>query len=459
MTAETDILYVHPTKLLSNTEYCFMPLGLIGLLNLLIHKGYSVLGINNGIEKYLDENYQVEKDIKDLNYKVLLIDLHWFEHCYGAIQVAKIAKNLYPQRPVILGGLTATIYSEEILEAFPVIDYTVRGDGEKPLTMLIDYILKQEGELDNIPNLGYREGKKIINKTITYLCSDIEALDCTSVDFLKNKRFFYYLQKASIGLTMKSAVLYMARGCRYNCTFCSGANQNSRAFYGSANRFTFKTAQAVAEDIERLSKKKVRLFYPSHGIEMFAESYYKELFTLIRSKKLDVGISIPCCQLPSREILSELKRTFAPDLTQIILAPYTGDESVRILNGRKFNNKELFDLLEFMAREEIQVRLLYAQNVNYEKAESFDMTLEQIERIAGFYPGQFLTVVCERIYLDPLAPYRDHIDSTMHSFMDCYDYCKKNDEQYLGYSDGIPRDLDERVNRFKCLKERLGLRE
>jgi radical SAM superfamily enzyme YgiQ (UPF0313 family) len=459
MSKEIDILYVHPTKLLSNTEYCFIPLGLIGLLNLLRHKGYTTLGINYGIEKYLDNNYQLEHDITDIDYNVLLIDLHWFEHSYGAIQVAKIARALHPEKPVVLGGITATIYSEEILEAFPVIDYIIRGDGENPLLLLMDYLLKNQGCPELIPNLGYRDGKDIVSKSLTYLNNDFEELDCISVDFLRNKRFFYYLHKSSIDLKMKSATLNMARGCRYDCSFCSAANRNSGIFYGRANRFTYKTVQAVAMDIERLVQKKVKLFYPSHGFEMFPENYYRELFSILRAKKFEMGMSIPCCQLPPRKILIDMKNTFVPGLTQIILAPYTGDESVRKLNGRQFSNKELFELLEFMAREEIQVRLLYAQNVNYEKPDSFDLTLEQIERIAGFYPGQLLTVVCERIYLDPLAPYRDHIDSTLNTFKDCYDYCKNNDKNDLGYADGIPRNLDDRLNRFDSLRERLNLHE
>ena len=53
MIEKTDILYVHPTKLLSNTKYSIIPVGLIGLLNLLIQKGYRDLGINMGINNGL----------------------------------------------------------------------------------------------------------------------------------------------------------------------------------------------------------------------------------------------------------------------------------------------------------------------------------------------------------------------------------------------------------------------
>ena len=38
--------------------------------------------------------------------KLVMIDLHWYEHCYGAMDVAQAVKAVWPQTPVVIGGLT-----------------------------------------------------------------------------------------------------------------------------------------------------------------------------------------------------------------------------------------------------------------------------------------------------------------------------------------------------------------
>ena len=40
--------------------------------------------------------------------KLVMIDLHWYEHCFGAIEAARAVKAIWPQTPIVIGGLTLT---------------------------------------------------------------------------------------------------------------------------------------------------------------------------------------------------------------------------------------------------------------------------------------------------------------------------------------------------------------
>ena len=142
-----DVLYVHPTRSLDTTLYSFFPMGVVGLVNLIKSKGYSVYGINYGIEKSIDDNYSLIDELKNIDYKVLMLDLHWYEHAYGAIEIAKISKEINPSVPIIIGGITSTIFAKEILENFSCIDYILKGDSEKPLTDLIDFLVLNKGNI------------------------------------------------------------------------------------------------------------------------------------------------------------------------------------------------------------------------------------------------------------------------------------------------------------------------
>jgi len=41
-------------------------------------------------------------------WPMILIDLHWYDHCYGAIETARACKEILPSAWTILGGLTAS---------------------------------------------------------------------------------------------------------------------------------------------------------------------------------------------------------------------------------------------------------------------------------------------------------------------------------------------------------------
>jgi hypothetical protein len=41
-----DVLYIHPFKYVDRGEYCFIPVGVPALMNLLREQGYSVVGVN-----------------------------------------------------------------------------------------------------------------------------------------------------------------------------------------------------------------------------------------------------------------------------------------------------------------------------------------------------------------------------------------------------------------------------
>src|SRR4030042_163784 len=134
------------------------PIGFASLSEYLERHGLKVRIINVAMKMLKDEKFDVERLILKNKPVAFGIDLHWMAHVQGALSIAEIIKRFHPETPVILGGLSATYYHEEILRQYPFIDFVVRGDStEKPLFQLIQAI-KEKGDFQNIPNLTYRDG-------------------------------------------------------------------------------------------------------------------------------------------------------------------------------------------------------------------------------------------------------------------------------------------------------------
>ena len=457
MIDEVDILYIHPTRSFENTKYGIMPVGIIALLNLLRNNDFSVKAINLGIEKSINNKYSLMDELNSLDYKFLLVDLHWYEHSYGAIQVANLSKALYPNKSVVIGGFTSTIFANEILKEFKCIDYVIKGDNEEPLKLLADFLINKQGNLVSIPNICYRMGEKIINKNITYHCSEIDSLDYVTYDFIKNKEYHHYTTIAGVNKIIRHSWLFVARGCIYNCSYCDSSNKNSEALFGRKNVIS-RSENKVAEDIEKLYEDGVQLICPTHDFQILGKKYYKKLFALIRAKNIKPEIYMECFQLPSEDFILELKNTFEPSSIRLAITPLSGDEEVRSVNGKNFTNNEFIKMLNFLLKEDINVELYYSLNLPRENKESFKKTLEQMNYISQKFPNKFVTIKCEKVMIDPLAPMRESNDIIfeINTFMDYYNYCKLDDDSnILGYTDKNTFELENRINKVKIWRKQI----
>ena len=93
-----DILYLHPAKqevdarfdkFLPSSPYPFIPVGVIGFVNLLRQDGWDVVGLNLPLELAFEPTFDLRGWLRaQASAKLVLIDLHWYEHCYGAIEAA-----------------------------------------------------------------------------------------------------------------------------------------------------------------------------------------------------------------------------------------------------------------------------------------------------------------------------------------------------------------------------------
>jgi radical SAM superfamily enzyme YgiQ (UPF0313 family) len=456
MYSEVDILYVHPTKAIENTLYTIMPVGVIGLANMLIKAGYTLKGINLGVEKSIKRNYSIEDDLKAIKYKVLLMDLHWYEHSFGVMQIARISKEINTHIPVVIGGMSATIFADQILKDFSCIDYIVKGDSEQPLLMLMDSLLKDGCNKKDIPNIAFREKASIVNKEISYCCQNFDEIDFTSLGFLRNNIFYYNASTSGLDrVEEKNFWLCIARGCIFNCSYCCGSHCNSKMLFGR-DTLLVRSKTKIVEDIKVIYEKGVKKINPTHDFEIFGRQYYTELFALLREDNIKPGLYLECFQLPSFHFLEEIMSTFDIKATTIAISPLTADQKIRNENGKKFSNEEMFKLLDYLVKNNITTQLYYSMNVPGENENTFQDTLNQIQYIIENYPLRLLKFCCQGVVVDPMAPVRkknQDIKIELETFMDYYNYCKNNLKFYVGYQDSFTKELRNRQYQYDNLLE------
>lgn len=133
------------------------------------------------------------------------------------LEFAKRLKKRYPQCVVEFGGHHIPP-DNSYLEKYPFIDILTHGKGEESFRDILLNILGKK-ELDNIPNISYRnaQGAAVNTPAKAITLTDYPSPYLTGVfdEIIKNAE--YHL----------SCVLETNRGCPYNCSYCDWGELNS----------------------------------------------------------------------------------------------------------------------------------------------------------------------------------------------------------------------------------------
>ncbi len=454
--AGAQVLYIHPAKQgieygsdkAMGRPYGLFPLGLPGLINTLRENGIRVRGVNFSLEVELDHSFSLTNWVgQQRGARIILIDLHWYEHCYGAINTAELCKKVLPGTWIVMGGLSATGFSRQIMEQFPVVDFIVRGDAEKPLLDLVQLLLKTEisslnlDGLESIPNISYRKDGRLVENELGYTATseDMDRLNFVDIDFMDHYQEYYAheyivtdIAEARRALETEPFTgrwLCNARGCKYHCSYCGGSKDSHKLL---ANRFGIvaRSPENVVADLGRLKKLGVIQASLSYDIAELGQDYWKEFFARLRDSGTRISIYNECFQMPSAEFIEDFVRSVDMSQSAFALSPLSGNERVRRLNGKHFSNSQLFDMLNLLSQHKVYVFVYFSLNLPGENEQTLEETLDLAREVFEFYPASLLKILDTVHTLDPISPMamspeKYGIRTTMNSFMDFYDYCKK----------------------------------
>jgi hypothetical protein len=114
--------------------------------------------VNLALRMMNSRRFDVPRFLARQRPKAIGIDLHWMPHAHGALEVARIAKELHPDVPIIMGGLSSTYFHRELI-AYPQVDYVLRGDSTEPPLHQLLIALKEGAPVDKIANLTWKDAK------------------------------------------------------------------------------------------------------------------------------------------------------------------------------------------------------------------------------------------------------------------------------------------------------------
>ncbi|MFH0820048.1 MAG: radical SAM protein [bacterium] len=224
-----------------------LPLG-IGIL-----VGYLIS--QRKVAKILDEQITpITEEILESYTRDLSLPYLFGISCYTAsigrgYEIAKIIKKKYPEAKVIMGGIHPTVLPEEALKK-PYVDIVVRGEGEETINLLYK-TLKDKEDYSKIPGISFRNSNnQIVHNPKARVFPDLNLLPPFPYHLFEK-----HLDRYDLGFVLS------ARGCPYNCIFCSQKVISGRVY-------RFRDPEKVIEELDLLINK-----YKQEYISFFDDNF------------------------------------------------------------------------------------------------------------------------------------------------------------------------------------------
>ena len=132
-----------------------------------------------------------------------------------ALETIRMAKELRPQTPVVLGGPHTQLYPQESVK-YAGVDYVVLGEGEIPFTDLIRQLI-QGKNAEPVPGVISRDNINI-KLAEPFWAQDLNRLELVDYSLLDPEKYFTVVSQHP-----PTTMIISSRGCPHRCIFCHTA--------------------------------------------------------------------------------------------------------------------------------------------------------------------------------------------------------------------------------------------
>jgi B12-binding domain/radical SAM domain protein len=233
---EKSILYGPVSDMVpSSVMFEIYPIGFLTIAGYLKQQGMRVRIVNLALRMLTDPAFDVREFLAAQRPAAIGIDLHWMPHCHGAIEIARLAKTVHPDVPVIFGGLSSTYFHEELLREYPEIDFVLRGDSTEPPLHQLLLALRAGGPVDSIPNLSWRDGDQVRVNPLTFVPRSLDYIDVYPellIEMAIRHRDITGVLPFNGWLRNPTTMVLPLKGCAFECITCGGSNSTCAVMTG-----------------------------------------------------------------------------------------------------------------------------------------------------------------------------------------------------------------------------------
>ncbi|MGB9725458.1 MAG: TIGR04190 family B12-binding domain/radical SAM domain protein [Fervidicoccaceae archaeon] len=359
----SDLILIHPPSYLQFREekrkygpisdvipstplFDMYPYGFLSIYSHLSKKGFRVEIFNLAARMIMDPSFKLREYVRKIDAKLIGIDLHWMVHASGAIELAKVIKEERPEIPLMLGGFSATIFYNEIMENYKWIDMILLGDTTEELFEKVLESQMNPEKMEKIPNLVYRDGGKIKVNNFSYIPEDLSDLKIDYYNIFKNLSYssepLWWIPFSDFIEHPIGAVI-LFKGCRFHCLACGGSSY-AYAKYFRRKSLAIKSPSAVIEEVRSITEHlKIPVFIVG-DVQLLGKNRWEMLLKKMKEERISTqAIFFEFFTPPPLELIEKVSSLDAEVYFQI--SPESHSEETRKYYGRPYSNEALMNFI------------------------------------------------------------------------------------------------------------------
>ncbi|SAK56963.1 radical SAM domain-containing protein [Caballeronia calidae] len=247
------VLAVHPSGLMYTRVFLRLePLGLETVAAAVRQAGHDVRLIDLQVETHRD----LHRLVRTWRPDALCFSGNYLANIPEIIDLAKAVKTRLPQCFIFVGGHSVSFTANDMLRhAEGAIDCVLKGEGEASVNALL-HAVATKSDLLAVPGAVTSDGSGPPPHFV-------ESLD----DILPARDLLRHRRKYFIGTLDPCASIEFARGCPWDCTFCS-----AWTFYGRSYRS--RSPEVIANELASIREPgvfivdDVAFVHAEHGMEI-----------------------------------------------------------------------------------------------------------------------------------------------------------------------------------------------
>ena len=326
---ERAILYGPVSDMIpSSTVFEMYPLGFLTIASYMQERGLKVRIVNLALKMMNDRQFDVPRFLADLNPKAVGIDLHWLPHCHGALEVARIVKELHPEVPVIMGGLSSTYFHRELID-YPQVDFVFRGDSTEPPLHQLLLTLPNEGALDAIPNLTWKDAAGVHVNPHTYVPMSLDYVDLRP-DLIADMAIRYGDLEGVLPFngwwSNPITAVFTVKGCAYQCVTC-GSSHTTCTHLTKRQQPVFRSPESIVKNMAAISRLSRGPIFLVGDLLQGGDAYAAEMLDRLHKASLPNEIVFEFFTVPPISFLHDIDRCISS--WSIEFSPESHEQAVR----------------------------------------------------------------------------------------------------------------------------------
>jgi B12-binding domain/radical SAM domain protein len=390
----------------STNEFEMYPVGLTSIAAYLSANHYNVRIVNLAYLMLSDKGFDVEAHLARLRPRLFGIDLHWLPHAQGALAIAELVKRHHPDIPVVMGGMSASYYHDELVR-YPFVDFVLRGDStEEPCRQLLA-VLREKRALASVENLTWKQvdGGIQVNP-LSFVPADLDYVDIPAYDYAA-KAVFKYASMAQMVPYREwphypTTMLLNSRGCPLECSVCGGsASAYARVMGRQAP--AFRSPERLIADVRSIRGFSSAPIFMVHDPRVGGDGRARRFFDLLAREKAPNEFVFELFYPASDEFFAMVSAATAAFSLEITIESH--DEALRARNGKfAYPNAALEATIESALSHGCRkLDLFFMVGIPGQRPEDAMASVGYCDHLAAHFGNDRRL----QFYIAPLAPFLD----------------------------------------------------